>query len=285
MVIPIRDENPTRRFPVVTVALIAVNLFVFFALQLPRDSDPSDFIRGISEADELNYEYGAIPCELTEARPLDVAQFVTQQCAAVVDRPSKANAKCSPTRTSISRSCSRCSCTARSCTCSGTCCSCGSSATTSRTASAPSGSCLLPVRRHRGDGDARRVQHRFDRADDRRVGCDRRRDGRVHRLVAAREGPQPDPDRVLHRVRRAPGRGRARHLVRDAVLHQPERRDRVARARRRVRRGCRDRVLTAPVPPAEPARSADARSCTRGPAAPGRRDWDPGFGGGYPGRL
>ena len=82
MVIPIRDENPTRRFPVVTVALIAVNLFVFFALQLPRDSDPSDFIRGISEADELNYEYGAIPCELTEGRPLDVAQFVTQQCAA-----------------------------------------------------------------------------------------------------------------------------------------------------------------------------------------------------------
>ena len=64
-----------------TVALIAVNLFVFFALQFPQDSDPSDYIRGISEADEFNYEYGAIPCELTEGRPLDVAQFVTQQCS------------------------------------------------------------------------------------------------------------------------------------------------------------------------------------------------------------
>jgi membrane associated rhomboid family serine protease len=82
MVIPIRDENPTRRFPVVTVGLIALNLLVFFALQLPKESDPSDFIGGISEADELNYEYGAIPCELTDGHPLDVAQFVTQQCSA-----------------------------------------------------------------------------------------------------------------------------------------------------------------------------------------------------------
>ncbi|MGH8978648.1 MAG: rhomboid family intramembrane serine protease, partial [Acidimicrobiia bacterium] len=84
MVIPIRDENPTRRRPVVTIVLIALNLVVFFALQLPRDSDPSDLIRGFRESDELNYEYGAIPCELTDGHPLDVAQFVTQECDAEI---------------------------------------------------------------------------------------------------------------------------------------------------------------------------------------------------------
>ena len=48
--IPIRDENPTRRFPVMTVGLIALNLLVFFGLQFPHASDPSDYIGGISEA-------------------------------------------------------------------------------------------------------------------------------------------------------------------------------------------------------------------------------------------
>ena len=41
--------------------------------------------------------------------------------------------------------------------------------------------------RRRRDRGARRVQHGIDGADDRRVGRDRGRDGRVHRLVAARD--------------------------------------------------------------------------------------------------
>jgi membrane associated rhomboid family serine protease len=82
MVIPIRDENPTRRFPVMTVGLIALNLLVFFGLQFPKASDPSDYIGGITEADEFDYRYGAIPCELTDGRPLIVAQLATQQCSA-----------------------------------------------------------------------------------------------------------------------------------------------------------------------------------------------------------
>ncbi len=81
MVIPIRDENPTRRAPVMTLVLIAVNLFVFFAIQLPKESAPSPIIRGLSAADEFTYRYAAIPCELTHDHPLTVAQFVTQQCA------------------------------------------------------------------------------------------------------------------------------------------------------------------------------------------------------------
>ena len=36
MVIPIRDENPTRRSAVVTVALIVVNLAVYFGIQYPK---------------------------------------------------------------------------------------------------------------------------------------------------------------------------------------------------------------------------------------------------------
>jgi membrane associated rhomboid family serine protease len=83
MVIPIRDENPTTRFPIVTVALIAINLVVFFVIQLPRESDSSDLIFGFSENEEFVYEYAAIPCELSDGRPLDVEQFETQQCSAV----------------------------------------------------------------------------------------------------------------------------------------------------------------------------------------------------------
>jgi membrane associated rhomboid family serine protease len=82
MVIPIRDENPTRGFPVVTVALIAVNLFVFFVIQLPRESESSDLVRGLTEGNEFNYEYAAIPCELREGHPLTVVQFATGQCGA-----------------------------------------------------------------------------------------------------------------------------------------------------------------------------------------------------------
>jgi membrane associated rhomboid family serine protease len=45
MLIPIRDENPTRRFPIVTVALIAINVAVFvYMLQLPSETALNNFI-------------------------------------------------------------------------------------------------------------------------------------------------------------------------------------------------------------------------------------------------
>ncbi len=49
MLIPIRDHNPYRRFPIVTVALIAVNVYVFFKV-------------GISQ--EAAFRYGAVPCDV-----------------------------------------------------------------------------------------------------------------------------------------------------------------------------------------------------------------------------
>ena len=54
---PLKDNIPTERFPVVTVALIAINVFVFLFLQHPT---------GFSSVDnETVVKYGAIPYELT----------------------------------------------------------------------------------------------------------------------------------------------------------------------------------------------------------------------------
>jgi len=56
-VFPLKDNIPTDRFPFVTVALIAINVFVFLFLQHPT---------GFSSVDnETVVKYGAIPYELT----------------------------------------------------------------------------------------------------------------------------------------------------------------------------------------------------------------------------
>jgi len=62
-VIPLKDDNPTRRFPVVTVALIAINVGVYFFVQRPFDT-------GASQA-RLSYQVAAIPCEVVQGRPLN----------------------------------------------------------------------------------------------------------------------------------------------------------------------------------------------------------------------
>ncbi|MGI9648123.1 MAG: rhomboid family intramembrane serine protease [Acidimicrobiia bacterium] len=70
--IPIRDINPTAIRPVVTLALIAVNVFVFFLVQ-PQDSS--------EELDRFAYEYAAIPCELRTQDPLDTEEISTGECS------------------------------------------------------------------------------------------------------------------------------------------------------------------------------------------------------------
>jgi len=70
--LPIRDINPTVIRPVVTVALIVINVFVFFAFQ-PQDSQ--------SEADRFAYEFAAIPCEIRSGDPLEVREIETGLCA------------------------------------------------------------------------------------------------------------------------------------------------------------------------------------------------------------
>jgi membrane associated rhomboid family serine protease len=66
--IPVKDNIPTLRFPIVTVVLIALNVAVF-AWQLTLSSGPgsstSPHVPGLSQADEAALDYGAIPYRLT----------------------------------------------------------------------------------------------------------------------------------------------------------------------------------------------------------------------------
>jgi rhomboid family protein len=62
-VIPLKDDIPTRRFPIVTVALIAINAIVYFV-----------FEQGLWDlgqtGNEVVVEYGAIPSEITNGENL-----------------------------------------------------------------------------------------------------------------------------------------------------------------------------------------------------------------------
>ena len=60
--IPLHDDNPTRRQPVVTIVLIALNVIVFFFWQ-ERDGGPR----------EVNFLYrqAAVPCEVTSGEPVE----------------------------------------------------------------------------------------------------------------------------------------------------------------------------------------------------------------------
>jgi membrane associated rhomboid family serine protease len=75
--VPLRDELPTRRPPVVTWLLIAVNTAVFLFLQPPpfqggavdidtRRLDPAEE----REAMEFVYRFGVVPCEIEHGEPL-----------------------------------------------------------------------------------------------------------------------------------------------------------------------------------------------------------------------
>jgi membrane associated rhomboid family serine protease len=67
--LPLRDENPTRRFPVVTVALVVVNVVVYFLLQQPAaTNEASGEVRFV-------YEYAAIPCEVITGDALDAEEI------------------------------------------------------------------------------------------------------------------------------------------------------------------------------------------------------------------
>lgn len=61
MVIPLRDDNPTRALPVLTLVIIAACVAVFILVQPRNDrGDEEDFL----------FERAAIPCEITHGEPL-----------------------------------------------------------------------------------------------------------------------------------------------------------------------------------------------------------------------
>jgi membrane associated rhomboid family serine protease len=63
--------NPTRIRPIVTIAVIAVNLAVFFFWQPPGTG---------REATEFAYENAAIACELTTREVLSIDEINTDEC-------------------------------------------------------------------------------------------------------------------------------------------------------------------------------------------------------------
>lgn len=78
MVLPVGDANPTRRVPVLTVALIAGNVAVYFLLQ-PQGAT--------CEAAAFLYEWAAIPRELLsldQLGPAALSERLGSSCAATV---------------------------------------------------------------------------------------------------------------------------------------------------------------------------------------------------------
>ncbi|MFP3914488.1 MAG: rhomboid family intramembrane serine protease [Actinomycetota bacterium] len=79
--LPLKDENPTRRKPFVTVVLIGVCLWLFFAWQPIGGGSgvdvqtPEGTLRFADESLPFTLQYAAIPCEITRGRPLTVAEL------------------------------------------------------------------------------------------------------------------------------------------------------------------------------------------------------------------
>ena len=61
--IPLKDYNPTRHFPYVTVLLILANVLVYLFVQRPLESTEEDQV-------EFTFNVAAIPCEVVTGRPL-----------------------------------------------------------------------------------------------------------------------------------------------------------------------------------------------------------------------
>jgi rhomboid family protein len=66
-VLPLRDDNPVSRTPVVTYLIIAACLVAYFLWQPTPFSDTVDDV-------EFDLQYAAIPCEVLEHRPLTRAE-------------------------------------------------------------------------------------------------------------------------------------------------------------------------------------------------------------------
>jgi rhomboid family protein len=86
MVIPLHDDNPTERFPFVTVAIIALNVFVYLLIQ-PHSGVDSRL--GTSRDTAFTLEHAAIPCELNQGEPATVRELNTGGCTAAARTDSR----------------------------------------------------------------------------------------------------------------------------------------------------------------------------------------------------
>ena len=76
--IPIADENPVRRWPAVTLLLIAACTIVYFVVQ-PTGTPKIRWDTVVEQIDEEDLRFAvenaAIPCELVRGRPLTEAEY------------------------------------------------------------------------------------------------------------------------------------------------------------------------------------------------------------------
>jgi membrane associated rhomboid family serine protease len=68
MVIPLRDDNPTTRKPVLTIAFIVACIYIFAAVQPHQSREEIQFLA----------EHAAIPCEVVHAEP--ISNDLSEQC-------------------------------------------------------------------------------------------------------------------------------------------------------------------------------------------------------------
>jgi membrane associated rhomboid family serine protease len=79
-VIPLKDDVPTRTFPAVTVALIAINLAIYayeFTLGVPAAPSRSAAAAAARAYEGFVYEFGLIPCRLSGACPSRLTTLMT----------------------------------------------------------------------------------------------------------------------------------------------------------------------------------------------------------------
>jgi rhomboid family protein len=86
-VLPLKDNIPTARFPIVTVAFIAINIAVFiWQLSYPTDPRLSSEVN-LSNIDQSSLEYGALPYRIThpgKGQDCSVAAINAQNEAGIV---------------------------------------------------------------------------------------------------------------------------------------------------------------------------------------------------------
>ncbi|MEX1143849.1 MAG: rhomboid family intramembrane serine protease [Acidimicrobiia bacterium] len=82
--IPIADQNPVRRIPVVTLLLIAACVVLYFTVQ-PTGAPKIQWNEVVERLDEEDLRFvvdnAAIPCELVKGRPLTEQEFHSGTCS------------------------------------------------------------------------------------------------------------------------------------------------------------------------------------------------------------
>ena len=75
---PLKDVNPTRITPFITVGFIVANLLVFFVIQSQQTP---------AEREEFLYRRAAIGCEITTLQPLSAEEILTGRCLSGSEEP------------------------------------------------------------------------------------------------------------------------------------------------------------------------------------------------------